>query len=98
MRRLRGYVIQIIKPEKLGHFIEPSHGFIDGKFHLTIIRPGVPKNRFKRFFHTFRNRNQMYEHVALDSCPYRKGDWIDIEVENFYKKTRLLIEAKNRCL
>lgn len=97
---MRGFVIQIIKPEDQGKYFEPMHGFIDGKYHLVVLKPGIPKNYFMRCLYCIWYRykiEDIFDYVALDSCPYKKGEWVDLDVVPFYKKTDLFVEVVRKC-
>lgn len=94
--RLRGFVVQIISPKRIDSYLLPRDiPFVEGKYYLTIAKPGTPTNRIKRFIYWMKaGRPDLYDTIALDSCPYKKKQWIDIEVKPFVLKTSLFVEGK----
>jgi len=94
---LTGKIVKIIKPDEFEKYYEPTHGFIPGKYHLIVRKLNGPKNRVTCFFYYLFYKTDHFAHIALDFCPYEKGDLIDIEVKPYYKKTDLFIEVKDQC-
>ncbi len=96
--KIKGRIIQKIPPKRLKHYCEPWYGFIPEKWHVTIAKPGVPIRKFKRFIYAMKRKERREEgllyHVALDSCPYKKGDFVEFDVEEHVISTPLFIEKK----
>jgi hypothetical protein len=94
---IRGRIIQKIPPKRLQWYVEPWFGFIPGKWHVTIVKPGVPFGSLRRFIYAnFTHRKKAREEgvfyrVALDSCPYKKGELVELDVEQHKVPTPLFV-------
>lgn len=99
---IRGRVVQKIPPKRLDWYVEPWYGFIPGKWHVTILKQGVPKGGLRRFFYAnvthrkkAREEGTIY-HVALDDCPYKKGELVEFQVEPHVIETPLLVAKRGK--
>jgi len=95
---IRGRIVQKIPPNHLAWYVEHWDGFIPGKWHVTIIKQGVPVGRIRRFLYCLWHRKEARAgiefHVAMDSCPYKKKQLVELNVERHMIPASLYVEKK----
>ena len=76
--KIKGIVTKIIKPEETKDYM-PS--IIENKYNIVIESLNLPKGFFKRLFYKY--KNVWYWAIVSDSCNYKIGDIVELEIEPF---------------
>lgn len=100
--KIKGMIVQKIPPEKHKRYFRPESNVPGDKTILTVRKPETPNSRIKRFVESIRRNikslsgevEDFYWNVAVDSCPERIGDEIELETEPHMVESGLLLGSR----
>lgn len=86
--KIKGEIVQIISPEEHDSYIfgKQQHEMVEGWYIVVIEKTHSPKGFFKRLF----SKGDPTWDVLMRECPYKVGEIVEIEVHEYFARTRWL--------
>ncbi len=96
MTIIKGYVVQIIPPDKLNQYCERGwkEPFIEGKYSVIIdsVEYHNTKGYFRRLYYRIKHRHKKYWWaLALDKVGFSVGEYVNLNCKRYIVKTDLYI-------
>lgn len=99
--KIKGIIQEIIKPEEQKNYFLPNGNIPEtkNKFYIRIVSDNAPKGFFKILWFNLKNRNLPIEKypawvIVLDSCDFKEGDEVELEVERLLIKSEIFTLKK----